>query len=74
MATRSPTHASSPVFPKMNSKFFEGMGYKPYFVEGREPRAFISNWRECWTRPATEIKQIWSAARAKGVEKRRFGR
>src|SRR5437773_1129702 len=44
-------------------KFFEGMGYKPYFVEGREPLAVHQQLAEVLDTAVAEIKQIWAEAR-----------
>src|SRR5262249_5956088 len=51
-------------------KFFEGMGYKPYFVEGRDPQAVHQQLAGVLDTVAAEIKQIWADARSKGVVKR----
>src|SRR5437867_5001723 len=47
-------------------KFFEGMGYKPYFVEGRDAEAVQQQLAEVMDVCVAEIKQIWSDARGKG--------
>src|SRR5436189_4037422 len=52
-------------------KFFEGMGYNPYFVEGREPHAVHQQLAEVMDTIVAEIKQIWATARAKGAEVKR---
>ena len=52
-------------------KFFEGMGYKPYFVEGREPQAVHQQLADVMDACVAEIKQIWAEARAKGAEVKR---
>ena len=44
-------------------KFFEGMGYKPYFVEGREPQAVHQQLADVMDTCVAEIKQIWAEAR-----------
>ena len=41
-------------------KFFEGMGYKPYFVEGRDPEAVHQELAGVLDTIVAEIKQIWS--------------
>ena len=52
-------------------KFFEGMGYKPYFVEGSDPEVGPSaTGRRTLDTVVAEIKQIWAEARDKGVVKR----
>ena len=48
-------------------KFFEGMGYKPHFVEGSEPHAVHQQLAEVLDTAVAEIKQIWAAARAEGA-------
>ncbi|HWB10846.1 MAG TPA: phosphoketolase family protein [Pirellulales bacterium] len=45
------------------AKFFEGMGYKPYFVEGHEPEAVHQKLAEVLDVVVQEIKQIWDEAR-----------
>lgn len=49
-------------------KFFEGMGYKPYMVEGHEPAAVHRELAEVLDTCVAEIKQIWADARAKGAK------
>src|SRR5436309_4191729 len=51
-------------------KFFEGMGYKPYFVEGRDPQALHQQLAGVLDTVVAEIKQIWAEARQGGVVKR----
>ncbi len=51
-------------------KFFEGMGYKPYFVEGHDPAAVQQQLAGVLDTVVAEIKQIWADARTKGVVKR----
>src|SRR6187549_873999 len=51
-------------------KFFEGMGYTPYFVEGDDPDAVQQQLASALDACIAEIKQIWSEARNKGVVKR----
>jgi xylulose-5-phosphate/fructose-6-phosphate phosphoketolase len=48
-------------------KFFEGMGYKPYFVEGHEPELVHQQLADVMDACVAEIKQIWADARAKGA-------
>src|SRR3954465_15102941 len=47
-------------------KFFEGMGDKPYFVEGHEPQAVHKQLAEVMDTCVAEIRAIWSEARADG--------
>ena len=51
-------------------KFFEGMGYKPYFVEGHDPAAVHQQLAGVLDAVVAEIKQIWDDARSNGVVKR----
>ena len=51
-------------------KFFEGMGYKPYFVEGHDPQAVHQQLAGVLDTVVAEIKQIWADARTNGVVKR----
>src|SRR5258706_566267 len=44
-------------------KLFEGMGYKPYFVEGHEPASVHQQLAGVLDTALAEIKQIWAAAR-----------
>src|SRR5438270_56237 len=46
-------------------KYFEGMGYTPYFVEGHEPAAVHRQLAEVLDTAVAEIKQIWETARTK---------
>src|SRR6266496_1154617 len=48
-------------------KFFEGMGYTPYFVEGRDPAAVHQQLADVLDTVLAEIKHIWADARTKGV-------
>ncbi len=48
-------------------KYFEGMGYKPYFVEGHEPEHVHQQLAGILDTVVAEIKQIWATARAKGA-------
>src|SRR6187551_1602199 len=52
------------------TKFFEGMGYRPYFVEGRDPAAVHQQLASVLDTVVAEIKKIWSEARDNGVVKR----
>src|SRR5262249_13390009 len=51
-------------------KFFEGMGYTPYFVEGHDPQAVHQQLADVLDTVVAEIKQIWSEARTNGVSQR----
>src|SRR5438094_3586248 len=51
-------------------KFFEGMGYTPYFVEGRDAEAVHQQLARVLDLALAEIKQIWADARTNGVGKR----
>src|SRR5207249_3624833 len=44
-------------------KFFEGMGYTPHFVEGRDPEAVHQQLADVLDTVIAEIKQIWEDAR-----------
>src|SRR5213083_555689 len=47
--------------PKLElQKFFEGMGYKPHFVEGHDPAAVHQQFAETLDQVVAEIKQIWA--------------
>ena len=46
-------------------KFFEGMGYKPYFVEGHDPAAVHQQLAGVLDTVVAEIKRIWADARDK---------
>ncbi len=46
-------------------KFFEGMGYKPYFVEGSDAESVHQQLAGVLDAAVAEIKQIWAVARAK---------
>src|SRR6201993_3996147 len=52
-------------------KFFEGMGYKPHFVEGRDPEAIHQQLAGVLDAAVAKIKQIWSNARTKKVAVKR---
>src|SRR5207253_1205832 len=52
-------------------KFFEGMGYAPYFVEGRDPKEVHQQLADVLDMAVAEIKQNWATARAKGAEVKR---
>ena len=51
-------------------KLFEGLGYKPYFVEGHDPDAVQQQLAAALTTAMAEIKKIWSDARTKNIVKR----
>src|SRR5438270_3697885 len=51
-------------------KFFEGMGYEPYFVEGRDPQDVHQQLADVLDTAVAAIKQIWADARANGNLKR----
>ncbi|MDW9476458.1 phosphoketolase [Sinorhizobium meliloti] len=51
-------------------KFFEGMGYKPYFVEGHDPEDVHQKLAGVLDTVVGEIKEIWADARTKGNLKR----
>jgi xylulose-5-phosphate/fructose-6-phosphate phosphoketolase len=48
------------------TKYFEGMGYKPYFVEGSDPFVIHEQLASTLDTVIDEIKQIWHQARALG--------
>src|SRR5258707_11509135 len=48
-------------------KFFEGMGYRPYFVEGHEPELVHQQLAAVLDSPVAETNRIWAAARAGGT-------
>src|SRR5437016_1031710 len=50
-------------------KFFEGMGYKPYFVEGRDAEAVHQQLARVLDLALAEIKEIWADARTNGAAK-----
>jgi xylulose-5-phosphate/fructose-6-phosphate phosphoketolase len=50
-------------------KYFEGMGYTPYFVEGSDPQAVHQQLADVLDTVVAEIKQIWNDARSNGVDK-----
>src|SRR5215470_16319619 len=51
-------------------KFFEGMGYTPYFVEGHDPAAVHQQLADVLSTVVAEIKQIQDDARTNGIVKR----
>ncbi|NRP74510.1 Xylulose-5-phosphate phosphoketolase [Ensifer psoraleae] len=51
-------------------KFFEGMGYKPFFVEGDEPESVHQQLAGVLDTAVTEIREIWEGARTRGNLKR----
>jgi xylulose-5-phosphate/fructose-6-phosphate phosphoketolase len=52
------------------TKFFEGMGYKPYFVEGSDPADVHQQLAAVLDTAIAEIKAIWADARTNGNLKR----
>jgi xylulose-5-phosphate/fructose-6-phosphate phosphoketolase len=48
------------------TKFFEGMGYKPYFVEGHEPQEVHRQLAGVLDTVVAEINAIWANAREHG--------
>ncbi|MFN7874661.1 MAG: phosphoketolase [Pirellula sp.] len=48
------------------TKYFEGMGYKPYFVEGTDPQMVHQQLACSLDTIVAEIKQIWHRARVLG--------
>src|SRR6186997_2878799 len=52
-------------------KFFEGMGYVPYFVEGHDPELVHQQLAGVLDKVVAEIKHIWAEARAKGAKVKR---
>ncbi len=51
-------------------KFFEGMGYRPHFVEGHEPEDVHRQLAAAMDTATAEIRAIWKDARDKGNLKR----
>src|SRR3954466_9434336 len=51
-------------------KYFEGMGYTPYFVEGHDPQAVHQQLADVLDTVVAEIKQIQTDARTNGNVKR----
>src|SRR3954463_15756603 len=51
-------------------KFFEGMGYKPYFVEGHDPSSVHQQLAGVLDAIVAQIRQIWDDARNNGIAKR----
>ena len=51
-------------------KLFEGYGYKPYFVEGRDPEAMHRQMAAVLDEAVAEIKGIWAEARQNGFQGR----
>ena len=49
---------------------FEGYGYKPFFVEGHEPKKMHRLMAETLDEVVAEIKQIWADAHTKGFSRR----
>src|SRR5438309_10625156 len=57
-------------------KFFEGMGYTPYFVEGHDPEAVHQQLADVLDTVVAEPKQIWKEARetrGEGQDKKATG-
>ena len=52
------------------TKFFEGHGYRPHFVEGEEPEAMHQEMAATLDRVVSEIQQIQADARERKVVKR----
>src|SRR3954470_22341318 len=48
-------------------KLFEGMGYRPYFVEGSDPAAVHQQLAAVLDTVVAEIHHIWDEARQKGI-------
>src|SRR5215204_6029925 len=51
-------------------KYFEGMGYTPYFVEGSDPAAVHQQLADVLDTVVAEIRHIWDEARTNGNVKR----
>lgn len=51
-------------------KFFEGMGYTPYFVEGSDPENVHQQLAGVLDTAVADIQEIWATARTKGKIKR----
>ncbi|MCS6850838.1 MAG: phosphoketolase family protein [Gemmataceae bacterium] len=47
-------------------KYFEGLGYEPYFVEGREPEAVHQQLAAAMDACVAGIRRIWAEAREQG--------
>src|SRR5262245_13806421 len=52
------------------TKFFEGNGYRPYFVEGHEPEPMHQQMAATLDRVVAEIREIQTEARQRGIVKR----
>jgi xylulose-5-phosphate/fructose-6-phosphate phosphoketolase len=52
-------------------RYMEGMGYKPFFVEGHEPLAVHQQLAAVMDACVAEIKGIWADARKKGADVKR---
>jgi len=48
-------------------KYFEGMGYKPYFVEGSDPSKVHQQLAGALDTAVAEIKRFWTEARVEGA-------
>jgi xylulose-5-phosphate/fructose-6-phosphate phosphoketolase len=51
-------------------KFFEGHGYKPYFVEGEQPELMHQQMAVTLDQVVSEIQRIWKEARENGFQGR----
>lgn len=51
-------------------KFFEGMGYRPWFVEGDDPAILHQQMASTLDEVTTEIRSIWKSARTHGFQGR----
>jgi xylulose-5-phosphate/fructose-6-phosphate phosphoketolase len=56
--------------PDELQKLFEGYGYQPYLVEGRDPETLHQVMAETLDQVVAEIKGIWSEARGRGFQGR----
>ncbi len=52
------------------TKYFEGMGYKPYFVEGSDPAKVHAALADTLDTISAEIREIWRSAREDGKVER----
>ncbi len=51
-------------------KFFEGMGYRPWFVEGDDPAILHQQMASTLDKVTQEIRSIWKNARTHGFQGR----
>jgi xylulose-5-phosphate/fructose-6-phosphate phosphoketolase len=51
-------------------KFFEGMGYQPYFVEGSDPENVHQQLAEALDKAVADIRQIWDEARSPATSRK----